>query len=161
VDIGDRIRLARQDQGLSQRQLADRAGLSLNGVAIMERGLRVDPHLSTIAAIAIALGMSVAELLEYGGPGTVEEGSDILADFTPELFRQRGVEASDEEVEFARWVVEDCIRLREGGKPKARFVPEGVNADRTMMLIAFYKSQVDTRAFRVDDALQRVRLLVG
>jgi len=63
VDIGSRIRAARKSAGLSQEELARRADLSLNGVAILERGKRTDPHVSTVNRLAGALGVPAQELL--------------------------------------------------------------------------------------------------
>lgn len=68
VDIGSRIRAARKAEGISQEELARRADLSLNGIAILERGKRTDPHFSTLARIAGALGVSVASLTEDREP---------------------------------------------------------------------------------------------
>ncbi len=63
-EIGRRIRVARKGAGFSQEKLARRAEMSLNGMASIERGEIVDPHISTLSRIADALGVSVSELLE-------------------------------------------------------------------------------------------------
>ena len=63
ADIGSRIRAARKSAGLSQEELARRAELSLNGVAILERGKRTDPHVSTVNRLAEALGVPAQQLL--------------------------------------------------------------------------------------------------
>jgi transcriptional regulator with XRE-family HTH domain len=63
-EIGRRIRIARKDAGLSQEALARRAGMSLNGMASIERGEISDPHISTLSNIAEGLGVSVSTLLE-------------------------------------------------------------------------------------------------
>ena len=60
---GKRIRRVRRDQELSQRELAQRAGLSLNTVSLIERGRRT-PGVDTLARIARALGVSPGELIE-------------------------------------------------------------------------------------------------
>ena len=62
--IGDRIRTARKRVKMSQEELARRAGMSLNGVAILERGVRTDPHVSTLSKLAEALDVPIIELLE-------------------------------------------------------------------------------------------------
>jgi transcriptional regulator with XRE-family HTH domain len=62
--IGDRIREVRNRAQMSQEELARRAGMSLNGVAILERGVRKDPHVSTLSKLAEALDVPVIELLE-------------------------------------------------------------------------------------------------
>jgi transcriptional regulator with XRE-family HTH domain len=68
VDIGSRIRAARKSAGLSQEELARRANLSLNGVAILERGKRTDPHVSTVNRIADALNVPAQQLLDLKEP---------------------------------------------------------------------------------------------
>jgi transcriptional regulator with XRE-family HTH domain len=63
VAIGERIRAARKAAGLTQEELARRASMSLNGLALLEQGERTDPHYSTLRKLASALGMTVAELV--------------------------------------------------------------------------------------------------
>lgn len=63
MSLSDRIRAARKSAGLSQEELARRAGTSLNGVRNLEQGARIDPHYSTLSKLAKALNMSVAELM--------------------------------------------------------------------------------------------------
>ncbi len=69
MDIGGRIRSARKRAGLSQEEVARRAGMSLKGMSYIEVGRVADPHYSSLVGIADALGMSVGELLE-GDPTT-------------------------------------------------------------------------------------------
>jgi len=64
VDIGKRVKTARNDAQLSQDALARRAGMSVSAVAQIEQGGRTDPHYSTLTKLADALNMSVGELLE-------------------------------------------------------------------------------------------------
>jgi transcriptional regulator with XRE-family HTH domain len=66
LDIGKEIRKARRDRGLTQEELARRANISLNGLAQLEQGGRTDPHYSTLSKLAVALGVSVGELLDEG-----------------------------------------------------------------------------------------------
>jgi transcriptional regulator with XRE-family HTH domain len=61
--VGKTIRKLRQEKGLSQADLADRAGLSREYVNKIEAG-RYDPPLSTINALARALRVRPARLLE-------------------------------------------------------------------------------------------------
>jgi transcriptional regulator with XRE-family HTH domain len=68
MDFGSRIRAARRAAGLSQEELARRAGMSLKGVGDIERGDIEDPHYSSLSKIAAALDVSVAELLEDERP---------------------------------------------------------------------------------------------
>src|SRR5499427_8403684 len=43
--------------GLSQQELAERAGLSLRGISDLERGVRRAPHRGTTLSLAEALGL--------------------------------------------------------------------------------------------------------
>lgn len=60
--LGKTLRTLRKERGLSQQALADRAALSRNFLAQIERG-ESRPTVATLTRIAVALGASVAELL--------------------------------------------------------------------------------------------------
>ena len=60
--LGARIRQARRDAGLSQDAFAWEAGIHRTHASLIERG-RSDPRLSTLARIARALNVNLAELL--------------------------------------------------------------------------------------------------
>lgn len=53
--FGDRLRTARRDAGLTQEQLAERAGIDRAAYSELERGQR-DARLSTLLRIESALG---------------------------------------------------------------------------------------------------------
>jgi transcriptional regulator with XRE-family HTH domain len=57
LTLGDKIRLAREVRGLSQQELADKAGLCRETVYHIELGQNKDPRFSTVDAIRKALGM--------------------------------------------------------------------------------------------------------
>lgn len=59
--LGPRLRATRRAAGLSQQQLADRAGLSVSAVSKAEQGL-TDPRGPTLEALARALGVTEADL---------------------------------------------------------------------------------------------------
>lgn len=61
VRFGETVRRARADAGLSQEELADRAGLDRSYVGGVERGDR-NPTLLVIAKLAKGLGLSVQQL---------------------------------------------------------------------------------------------------
>ena len=60
--FGRNLCLARQRRGLSGERLAERAGMSRDGVYKLEMGLR-SPRLATILALAGGLGIDPCELL--------------------------------------------------------------------------------------------------
>jgi transcriptional regulator with XRE-family HTH domain len=57
--IGQRITALRKLEGISQQQLADRAGISRQHVGRIEKGELVSVSFVTIQIIAEALGMTV------------------------------------------------------------------------------------------------------
>jgi transcriptional regulator with XRE-family HTH domain len=57
------LRRAREQAGLSQEALAERAGMHRNAVALLETGKR-EPRLSTIVRLAKALGVKTSDLLK-------------------------------------------------------------------------------------------------
>ncbi len=61
--LADRIKELRDKSGLTQLQLATRAGLSLGAIRNVEQGLRTDPSLSTIRGLANALGVSADKII--------------------------------------------------------------------------------------------------
>ena len=59
--FGARLKALRDAEGLSQQELADRAGLPLGRVYKIEQGDAADPRWSTILKLAAGLGVSVAK----------------------------------------------------------------------------------------------------
>jgi predicted ATPase/class 3 adenylate cyclase/transcriptional regulator with XRE-family HTH domain len=57
ASFGDLLRRYRQAAGLTQAELAERAGLSVRGVNDLERGARRTPRRDTVALLAEALGL--------------------------------------------------------------------------------------------------------
>lgn len=77
ASIGERLRLERKRRGVSQRQLAERVGLSPSLISQIETG-RSKPSVSTLYAIVTELGISLDRLFSAsgeagaagGGPGS-------------------------------------------------------------------------------------------
>jgi len=63
MEIGNRIRQIRLQRGLSQRKLAQLAGLHHPAVNAVENGRRI-PTLITLQKIASALDVSLSDLIE-------------------------------------------------------------------------------------------------
>jgi transcriptional regulator with XRE-family HTH domain len=61
IRLGERIRAKRLLAGLTQAELANRAGLS--SIALVELGYRKNPTIRVISAIATALGITIDELI--------------------------------------------------------------------------------------------------
>lgn len=58
VDVGERLRILREERGLSMRSLARESGLSTNALSMIERG-RTSPSVSTLSKLANALGTPI------------------------------------------------------------------------------------------------------
>jgi transcriptional regulator with XRE-family HTH domain len=73
--LGPKIRRAREASGMSQAQVADRAGVGQSTVARYERGV-LAPRLEPFVKVAIALGVSPCALLpglEWDPKATVQK----------------------------------------------------------------------------------------
>jgi transcriptional regulator with XRE-family HTH domain len=86
--LGGWIRTVRRQQGLSQRELADRSGLSRSYVCDIERGRGAHPSVETLDKLGAALGFSRVDLLRASGvietasgPRESEEERRMLAVF--------------------------------------------------------------------------------
>lgn len=62
MELGERIRILLKRKGMSQNELARKAGLSSSGMSTILKGA-YDPRLSNLIAIARVLDCSVGELL--------------------------------------------------------------------------------------------------
>lgn len=104
--LGEWVRRARQEQGLSQRALADQSGLSRSYVCDIERGRGAEPSLTTLDKLAAALGASRADLMRAAGlidralvPHESEEERRLLA-----VYRDLSDEGQLNILRFARFL---------------------------------------------------------
>lgn len=63
MKLGEKIRTLRQATGLSQTQVAAKAGIDQGGLSKIERGLTTNLTLEMLRRIARVLGCSAADLL--------------------------------------------------------------------------------------------------
>ncbi|HEV2947330.1 MAG TPA: helix-turn-helix transcriptional regulator [Gemmataceae bacterium] len=61
-ELARRVKKLREAAGLSQQALAVKAGLSVSVVSQVEQGKKADPRMSTVLAIAEALGVTCDSL---------------------------------------------------------------------------------------------------
>jgi predicted ATPase/DNA-binding XRE family transcriptional regulator len=101
--FGARLRREREAAGLTQEDLAARAGLSAKGISDLERGARRRPHPHTVRALADALELSederaslIAAVPKRGEAGddvpTARSGPLLPMPPTPLLGRERDLE---------------------------------------------------------------------
>lgn len=66
---GQQIKAARKAAGLTQAELADKAGMAVNSIRLYESGKQKELKISTVRRIAAALGLAPLQLLgDLGGP---------------------------------------------------------------------------------------------
>jgi transcriptional regulator with XRE-family HTH domain len=70
MPIKERLKELRKAAGLSQMELARVSGLSLSIITQLEQGRADDPKLSTLKALARALGCTLDDLGQNGGEET-------------------------------------------------------------------------------------------
>ncbi len=76
--FGEVLRRLRGAAALSQEALAERAGLSRNGISDLERGARLTPRLETVRLLADGMALSAderAELIAAARPALGQEGT--------------------------------------------------------------------------------------
>ena len=107
--LGGWIRSVRLRQGLSQRELADRSGLSRSYVCDIERGRGAHPSVETLDKLGAALGFSRVDLLRASGvietvtgPRETDEERRMLA-----VFRDLTEAGRISVMRFARFVHAD------------------------------------------------------
>lgn len=65
--LGSWIRKTRLDQGITQRALADRSGISRSYLCDIERGRGMQPSVATLDKLSVALGASREDLMRAAG----------------------------------------------------------------------------------------------
>lgn len=68
--VGIKLRTIREERGLSQRELAQRAGISTNAVSLIERDEN-SPSVSTLQSLAAALNVKMSYFFDDHGPTQV------------------------------------------------------------------------------------------
>lgn len=63
VELGKRLRIAREQRGMTQKQAAQAAGIATDMISRLENGRYQSPGLRTLVRIATGLGATVTDLL--------------------------------------------------------------------------------------------------
>ena len=75
MTIGEKIKKARTDAKMTQKELAEKCGMADSAIRKYESG-KVTPKLDTIAKIARAMGLYAGDLVDAGQWGQVQPGED-------------------------------------------------------------------------------------
>lgn len=113
--LGVWVRQTRTQQNMSQRELADAAGLSRSYVCDIERGRGNEPSLATLDKLAGALGASRSDLMQASGlidkalvPKESEEERRIL-----QLFRDLTDDGQEQVMRYVRFIHADEHTVRQ------------------------------------------------
>lgn len=82
VELGKRLRIAREQRGMTQKQAAQAAGIATDMISRLENGRYQSPGLRTLVRIAEGLGATVTDLLP-------ESSADAQASSTEMSHRAR------------------------------------------------------------------------
>ena len=63
MGTGTNIARLRQAQGMTQKELAERAGISIRYLSRIEEGNYLSPHIKTLSRVAYALKVTLSELV--------------------------------------------------------------------------------------------------
>jgi predicted RNase H-like HicB family nuclease/DNA-binding XRE family transcriptional regulator len=123
--VGETIRHYRKQAGLSQEELARKAGIAPTSIVRLESGEVRSPRLSTLHKLSRALQIPVAELVQYVSdikpptPAHVEASGSFTAIYerthdgwwvvsVPEI---PGAHSQGKTLEEAREMIQDAVRL--------------------------------------------------
>jgi transcriptional regulator with XRE-family HTH domain len=85
IDVGQRLRKLRRERAFSIRALAEKSGLNVNTLSLIERG-KTSPSVSTLQQLAITLDVSITAFFETDEPKKnltfLKEGKRPLAIFS-------------------------------------------------------------------------------
>jgi len=98
MSLGKTIRAIRQEQGLSQKEVAEAAGIGQSYLSMIESGQRRNPGTRIVARLARVLDVSIDELAARAGYLPSAELGDALSQRAMRLFRR-----------LPRWRQEDVL----------------------------------------------------
>ena len=80
---GEMIKKLRKEQGITQKELANRLGLAPQNIAQWETGKR-NPKFETLQKLAAALNIDISNFIDYSEPpeklGSIEEAQEAFID---------------------------------------------------------------------------------
>ena len=128
-----RLREVRELRGWSQSKLAEESDVSRDGISNYETGHR-EAWPSTARKLADALGVEISDLVARAeelvplGEAPPPLGPPRVS---KERLQEHFEDVQQNEVDYLNWVIADLWRLAlPDEKPRAHFVPDGVNSDR-------------------------------
>lgn len=106
--LGQQIRQARKDRGITQEELAKNVPVSRQTVSSWENN-RTQPDYETLKKLAKILAVDVSQLIDGNGPGDEGEAADIVSvdtsneSWRPDSAQSEGTEKADPSVERIGW----------------------------------------------------------
>lgn len=106
--LGELIREVREQRGMSQRDLANKAEISSSTVSFIERGLTEKPDPDTLISVANALGVDQHALFERAGILPSREQIEIppeISDLMEDLLALRGTALYNQAMKSIREII--------------------------------------------------------
>ncbi len=131
MTLGEKLRNARMNKGMKQRELAEATGLALRTIQNYELDERTPRQRETYTKLAKALGITeevllddeasfVLEATERFGEKGRREAKDLAADFRSMYaggeLDEDDVDAVMRAIQMAYWDIKDDLRLKNGQK---------------------------------------------
>lgn len=118
MNVGERIRAIRKSKGLTQIEVAEKAGIAVNSLRLYEAGKRI-PNLSQIQAIAVALDDDVVYLISGQTTAEVEQGILIQAEVEAKYYAQSRFTETEEWKSRVDEIGKDIAKLNSEGQLEA------------------------------------------
>jgi len=88
ISLGEFLKKARTDLGLSLREVEEKSGVSNAYISMIESGKRLDPHPNILRKLAKAYHLDIKLLMEMAGYLTLEIEEKSEKDETEEWFQR-------------------------------------------------------------------------
>lgn len=118
MNVGERIRAIRKSKGLTQIEVAEKAGIAVNSLRLYEAGKR-KPNLGQIQAIAAALDGDVVYLISGQTTAEVEQGILIQAEAEAKYYAQSRFAEAEEWKSRVDEIGKDMAKLNDEGQLEA------------------------------------------
>lgn len=110
--IAERIKMIREQKGMTQKQLAERCGMATGTIQQYELNKR-EPRQEQLDKIAEALDVDIFDLI---GKETVKSMDNIVLKLETYMFQQSENEMLSENGKWlAKRIIEECIKIVKSG----------------------------------------------
>ncbi|NAS19600.1 helix-turn-helix domain-containing protein [Clostridium butyricum] len=92
INIGEKLKRLREQQGLTQKQLAEKVGISVSNITKYEKG-QLEPSIERLISLSEALNTSISNILTNSSNSDTDE---LLSSFKTNDFNKHNIDALTE-----------------------------------------------------------------